>query len=355
MNTFTVSDVKPRRTPFQSVALQASIAQHVRLNVEACASNLGNLVRADIHPLVQAAHFAFAGHLPLALSPDDIWLCIVQAFGAHVNADTGALRARFGMPEGKRLIEITRNDFRRGSTKNDWPGAVKEFVERIADYVPEMEPLVVGDFSTTGAIERTAYQTALMSVTQRWFDYSLFTMCGIPEIRLLGTPEDWISLRMRARNVARFGLQDWMSELKPVLDQFVAASQGQPDAAFWQSFYKDESQSGGPFVTGWINVLFPYLDNRNTSGAGTLTADGLRRNPFALAWRDSSQRTTGPHASEFPAGLQRAPFLWHYLSSTHRMQLVSGFVALSQDPATFELRPAIGWAVCEQDEGQALS
>src|SRR5262249_1697293 len=198
------------------------------------------------------------------------------------------------------------------------------------------------------------YQTALMSAAQHWFEYGMLTMCGIPEITLLGTPEDWIALQIHARKLAQFGLQDWIGELNPVLDQFIAASQVKGDAAFWQTFYKTEDQSGGPYVTGWINVLFPYLDERFVSRTDGATKGGLRRNPFAIAWRSSSQHQPGPSDHQFPAGLHRAPFLWRYSSSEIRMQMVGGFVGVSQNQTTFAVRPAIGWAVCEEDERRAL-
>src|SRR5207237_8766312 len=94
---------------------------------------------------------------------------------------------------------------------------------------------------------------------QSYCAYSVCSLCGIRTITLLGTPDDWRSIRLRAATLAEFGLGWWVTELLPILDQFVAASRGQVDRAFWQSFYKLEDESGGPCVTGWINVLFPYL------------------------------------------------------------------------------------------------
>ena len=38
-----------------------------------------------LNPLIEAVHLAFSDHRSLVLSPDCIWLTIVQRFGQHVN------------------------------------------------------------------------------------------------------------------------------------------------------------------------------------------------------------------------------------------------------------------------------
>ena len=45
-----------------------------------------------LNPLIEAVHLAFSGHRPLILSPDCIWLTIVQGFGHHVNKYAEDLR-----------------------------------------------------------------------------------------------------------------------------------------------------------------------------------------------------------------------------------------------------------------------
>src|SRR5882672_8372400 len=58
------------------------------------------------NPLVEAIHLAFSRHLPLTLSPDAIWLTIVQGFSHHVNQFSEALRGRLVTHQGQRdLVE----------------------------------------------------------------------------------------------------------------------------------------------------------------------------------------------------------------------------------------------------------
>ena len=62
-------------------------------------------------------------------------------------------------------------------------------------------------------------------------------ICGIPSITLEGTVDDWTQLQARALELAEYDLGWWIEALKPVLDQFVAASSGIVDQEFWSKIY----------------------------------------------------------------------------------------------------------------------
>ena len=61
-------------------------------------------------------------------------------------------------------------------------------------------------FSTTDPICAAAYTGTLMRALQTFFDYTVRTRCGIPEVTLLGTVEDWVDLRTRFLALA----EKWM-------------------------------------------------------------------------------------------------------------------------------------------------
>jgi hypothetical protein len=98
--------------------------------------------------------------------------------------------------------------------------------------------------------------------------------------------------------------------------------------------YKQDDESGGPYVTGWINVLFPYLDGGTRRG-------GIVRNDAAF----NAAGGHGPTLAAFPCGLSRVPLAWDYLGTILPMILQAGFVGISQDRQTRAVRPAIGWAI----------
>lgn len=346
MITFAVSNVRRAERQLPSATLEKSLYARSGRTFEAAACNLPCLVASPAHGFLDAVHTAFDLHYPLVLSPDDIWLCIAQGFAMHLNLHAEVLRNHFVGHEGKTKISVRCDDFVKGSPANDWPAMFAKLSNRIREHVGKKRDLVVADFSTSGIVERAASEIVLFDALQSYFDYELVTRCGIPEITLLGTVEDWMSIRRRASALGEFNLSDWTKVLLPVLDQIVRTAQGEVDQAFWQSFYKWHDASGGPYVTGWINVLFPYIETENIS----TNRRQAQWNDCLTSWKANIDRTFhgGPPTRDFPAGLSSAPFLWDYFTINIPMLFTGGFVGMSQDPSTGAVRPAIGWAISEE-------
>ncbi len=345
MHTFKVSTVDPPRGPGRSTTLHDSLDVLLANPFEASAANSANLIQATgPNMFIGTCTASFSRHYPLVLSPDDVWLCIAQGFAQHVNNNAEALRSRFVQHEGKKKIELRRDNFVKGSPDNDWQGCFAEFSAKIREHVGKPVDMVVSNFSTTGAVERAASEVVLMDALQAYFEYSIMTCCGIPEVTLLGTVDDWKSISARAQAMGEYDLQWWMTSLLPALDEFVAAASGRPNVKMWESFFKRNSMSGGDMITGWVNALFPYLKNYSDGGKYT------RQNPYMARdkWEDSLGYN-GAGTSAFPSGFGQAPFTWNYLGTEYAMKFTAGFVGVAQDPVTQAVRPAIGWAVGDAD------
>ena len=343
MQTIVLGELFPVWSEYLAVSLADSLRDRTGLGYEAAACNLGDLIWHKNHPFVYAVHAAYAGHHPLALSPDDIWLCITGAFGMHVNLHAESLRDRLFAHQGRPTIQVRRDEFIPGVPYNDWSGVFAEFADKLAELNGEIAQLVVADFSTTAKVERGVSQIVLMSAMQPYVRYELLTLCGIPQITLLGTPEDWKSVRERASRLAQYDLEDWTAALLPILNEFVEASEGRANPDFWRSLYKLVDGSGGPYVSGWINTLFPYILT-NSSGYGP--SSEVMHNPFLSTWSAPAEPGKyGPVASQFPWALSRVAFEWTFQVGSQKMEFAGGFVGVSQNPDTLALRPAIGWAV----------
>jgi hypothetical protein len=321
--------------------------------VEACSRYHGQLVAGvHFHPVVAAIHLAFNDHRPLVLSPDMLWLLVAQGFANHVNANAEELRPRLVKHSGKVVLDVRRDDFIKGSPENPWPDVFDEFTGRIREHIGEAtHDLLLPAFSTTGVAERAAAQVVLLDAMQSYFSYEFHTLCGIPRIVLEGAADDWVMLAERARGLGRFGLEWWTGTLTPILDEFVAAARGQVNARFWQSIYKLDGGSGGPYTTGWITAFFPYLKDWRTGLATNknpwLVRGGqeLQELLFPPEKADPYRFGHGPTTEAFPSGLTKAPFLWNYLGQSFDMEFLGGFVGIRQDAETLCLRPEIGWAL----------
>ena len=140
MRTFKVSDVEPIvEAPLTAVDLPTSLEYRVQSGVEAAGSNQHSFVQCRLHPLIEAAHLAFDLHLPLTFSPDDVWTCIAQGFGIHVDLHAEELRRRLVAHTGKIVIGVRRDDFLRGASANDWAGVVNEISGQMNDAIEFVE------------------------------------------------------------------------------------------------------------------------------------------------------------------------------------------------------------------------
>lgn len=299
----------------------------------ACESPSAQLCSASYHPFVHAAHLAFAEHRPLSLGPEQVWLLLAQGFANHINEHAESLRTLFVEHEGKKKLVVRRDDFVLDAPDNPWHEVIDAFCEQVKGHVHKRYDLMVSDFSTTTPTTRTASCVTMMDALQSYFEYELRTLCGIPEIELTGTTEDWENIRTRVHNLEEFELGWWVKPLRPILDQLVATSKGEIDEAFWGSFYKFSGQSGGPFIHGWINHLFPYLREGET----------LIRNPHL------EDDLGGPTSDQFPGALSVAPVQWEYLGRSIPLSFLGGFFGVAQG-SDLTLRAEIGWGVTRNAE-----
>lgn len=320
----------------------AAVKKLMGITPEAAAINQWNVRGTYNHGFISTVNTSYANHYPLIISPDDIWLCISQGFAQHVNANAETLRKQFVQHEGKEIITIDCPRFVKGSRENPWPEVFPQFSNKIAEYIGKKRDLLVGEFSTTGVIEKCASEIVLMEAMQQYFGYRCQTLCGIPKITLLGTVEDWKLIKAKTLVLAEFDCKWWIDALVPIIDNFINAFSGKADPKIWESFFKVGGGSGGPYISGWINTLFPYLEDYQTKKC-------TNKNSFVTEWQKSTMKYShGPTSASFSKGLSCVPFVWDYYGKEISMQFIGGFMGTSQDKETLAVRSAIGWAVAEK-------
>ena len=323
------------------------------------------LARAQrfLHPLVQAVHIAFSDHRPLVLTPDCIWLTIVQGFAHHVLENAERLRHRLVRHEGTKKLCIKTSSL----SPDLWPSFMSGFSGLIREHSdPVLHETLLCEFSTTTPAIRTACEIALMDTYQRYFSYELHCVCGIPEITLQGTVEDWQRIRDRIEVLATYDLEWWTSRLAPVLDEFVATAKGEPVREFWQAIYKPRATYGAELASGWIGDLFPYvftaprLDKPfEKQRLGLCDSPSCQRNHVLFETRTNwllpptSNHIFGGRGvlpENLPSGLSRVPVIVQFPDSSEtNVEVMGGFLGVSQRPQDNALSPIIHWAVVQKE------
>lgn len=296
---------------------------------------------SQYHALFSTIHQAFSEHRPLVLSPDMIWITILQGFAQHVKNNTEKLRALLVSHTGKKDLMVFREETFVESPEYDWQGVIHDFAKVLSENVPESYSNLISDFSTTGPLERVVSEVAVLDVFQSYFEYIMYAGCGIPYITLEGSVDDWKKLRNKVELLEPYKLDFWIGHLREITDHFYRAAIGDVDKTHWQDIYKQMNTYGATTINGWIVKLIPYV----RSGG---TGDCVLKNPMisedSVLWHESIE---GIRTDQLPSGISKVPFIIKMIltNETKPMQFLSGFLGGEQDKENFALRPMLGWAV----------
>jgi hypothetical protein len=273
MAKFDVHPVEPtasRLKVVDSSSLKAAWAKEVHRGelVSMSAVDPLPLICGPAASLMMTARIAFNSHYPLKLNPVTVWLTIAQSFAKYVDTYAEELRDRYVTHEGKEVLTVVV-PFRRGSPFNDYSPIFEQFQKKIGQRVVPgaVDLLSISDFSAPTATDAQVAAILTIHATQQFFACCLQSMCGIPSVELLGTVEDWRKVRAKAEMMRTFDVKagviaNWLKELLPVLDQFIAACEGHVDREFWGSITNLGGGSGGmfptgQFISGWVRAFAP--------------------------------------------------------------------------------------------------
>ncbi|KAJ9076248.1 hypothetical protein DSO57_1028141 [Entomophthora muscae] len=295
-----------------------------------------------INGLVEAVNLAYAKHHGLTLSPDHIFIAILQGLAIHINLNPEKHKPVLGLThfaEGaKEAISIVRDEFQLGNFNNDWPGVFPEFQAKIGKQVDsDVFALLSTKFSTSTSLSRPVASMATIDVFKPYFGYRPFGLCGIPEVVLLGTSRDWILLRENAiKLLSKFeGLDFWLKGLIPILDEFVeATSNNNYKMDFWSHIYRPDRASGGTPITGWINGLIPYLQRE----------DVFYKNAN-VTWQKPYKKRRGLDIQNVPSGLKNTPFMYYKDEKGYEMAFVGGFMGVELGIIPNHVTPALGCGI----------
>ena len=290
---------------------------------------------------------AYAEHRPLVLSPDMVWLLISQGFARYVNAHSDELRDQIVSHTEKMdlVVETTKNLLYEDA---DWKKLIAGFAAQINEYTKgDVAKTITADFTTTGVTERIVSQVTLMETVKTYFDYVVHYMgCGIPSITLMGTPQDWQKVLEKTEQLEKYGMGDWFKSLKPILTEFIKASEGKPNQAFWQNMVKKENPDKlvgnkvcdfrkPTVLDGWMLKLFPDENG--------LTLDQV------------------PHIHEMPSERVYVDFRYQVIDIANGnvivdtpMELIAGYIGTEVDTLTHALTPKMGWMVRQIESNEKI-
>lgn len=303
-----------------------------------------------VSQLIQGMHNAFNVHLPLALKPEVFWYAIIHEVAITVKANPSRYAQHFTITPGeKKTIEIQDDSLNYGE-QNDWGRSILLFHQPLSKNItPEAMKVFLPAFSTMNDEKEASIMVAFMDVVSEYYQFSMRTDCGIPEIRLEGTQEDWGLLVTHTKQLAEMfkqELSDYFADLIPVLEKINEAASGKLDPEFWKSMYHYGGGSGGPYVDGWITSFFAYFPRGEYSKNGS----GFQKK-HRFDWVKEGQESFGGFTTaQFPCHMSKVAFNWNYYGRVIPMALISGVIGVDYVENKF-LAPSLGFGIVEK-EGQ---
>ena len=283
---------------------------------------------------------AYAEHRPLVLSPDMIWVLISQGFARYVDAHAEEMRDMIVSHDGKMDLAV-QTDKDLLTEETDWEQILSDFTARIHENTKgDIAKTITADFSTTSVTERITSQITLMETMKNYFDFIVvYLACGIPNITLKGTPDDWQKVLDKTQQLEQ------INSLKPILREFVRASNGKPNQKFWKNMVKKNDPNkliggGCDFreptqLDGWILKFFP-----NENG---VTLDKVA------------------HTESMPSERVYVDFKYQIIDIADGslkletpLQLIAGFIGTEVDKETRALTPKMGWVVRQMESDDVI-
>ncbi len=299
---------------------------------------------------LQTIQTCYDSHRPLILSPDIIWLAIMQGVSIHVNQKFDSLNSVLFIKNKPKQIEIWNDKLAKDV--REWKNLVSSLAIETQKYTnSDNYNFVVADFSTTSEIEKLAYQITLLESYKQAFEYIGESGCGIPEIKLRGSKKDWEQIYSKLDDLDKFGLQSWKNELKPIVQQFINVYDNKIEKLFWKDIYKNATEYGGFYISGWVIKFFPYIVQKDYESEKTINeTEGLiqvnkifKPNPYLIG---NQYHLSTLSTDNFPSGIAIIDVLWknRYIGKDEKYNVNAGFFAIKQYRDKF-LMPLISWSV----------
>ena len=298
--------------------------------------------------LIQGLIYAYKNHCPITVTPDMIWILILQGFSRFMEKYENLVRERFVNFTGKKDLKVERLDYSpQSATKEVWDGIIKEFVEKIGKNVgQETIDNLECNFSTTSPAALVTSQVSIMSAMKQYFTYKvLMAGCGISSITLEGSLQDWEKIKSKLEFLSTKALKWWTKHLIPIIDNIIATkkyynSKGKLSKElieFWKGMIrlKGKGDMYDPhMVNGWIVKFIPNLSNEKPEVYEeiyeTNVPDQIISCPMELTWLSLTGKKIDYSCSLF-----------------------SGFYGMVQDKETFNVRPVIGYAIVVENKTES--
>lgn len=302
--------------------------------------------------VIEGYRMAYLKHFPIVLSPNIFWLMILQGFSRHmeINENSKRLRHKFVDFEGQKKIYIESgitNLFM--ASDEQWNLIIERLLNETLKNI-KIDKTILDKFnkkfSTTTSEAEIANNVTILSSFKKYFIYSINGTCGIPEITIEGTIEDW---KLLHEKIIELGNLDeeivfWTDELKKIIKKIIDTLETkQPDINFYKNIVQNTDKSKEckqDLVNGSIIKFIPYDKDNKKCEFNSPDFDGL-------------------NIDQIPTQIVNLPFHLKTINKNNNIQececeIYTGFFGVKQDGETLSIKPIIGYAIVKVKNREQL-
>ena len=304
-----------------------------------------NLSHAGDSPVIEGYRMAYLRHFPIVISPNIFWLMILQGFSRHmeINDNSKRLRDKFVDFNGQKNISIETgitNLFL--ASDEQWNSIIEQLLNETLKNIKinkKILDIFNQKFSTSTNEAEIANNVTILSSFKKYFVYSIAGTCGIPEISIEGTIEDWKLLKEKVLELGNLDeeIVFWIKELKIIIQNIIKTLETKkPDIDFYKNIVQNTDQSREckqDLINGWIIKFIPYDKDNNKCDFDSPDFNGL-------------------NVDQIPTQIVNLPF--HLITANknginkqYEAEFYTGFFGVKQDEKTLSIKPIIGYAIVE--------
>lgn len=293
------------------------------------------------HPVYDGFLDAYRNHRPITISPDIIWILIVQGFSRHVDTNHEELKSLFVNFKGKKDITVKKEKMNIcNATTEEWMSFFPEFVQQIKENTGEtIIDTLTPNFTTTTDVSLAVGQVSIMHAFKNYFNYNgMSGGCGIPYVTIEGSVEDWEKILIKMNDLRKYKFDEWIDRLTPIINEIIQTIKGNANKEFWMKMIKIKENNGEyntGYVDGWFTNFFMY-NRRNQPVKPPFDEITHLANEFLIVPFDLKVlQYEGQNEDE---------------AVTVHCEMLAGFVGMTQNEKNFSFKPEIGWIIRQQPE-----
>jgi len=244
----------------------SEIAQTFSSKIEYLQNPDEKLIHGGYHSFLYGLYLAYSQHRPFTLSPDMIWLLVLQGISNHVNYQRKSGNDLFPQLSAGQMITIRNDNIKLGDPTSPWHETTSAFSDEIEKILgADLMSKLRADFSTSTLASKVVSEITIMDTFKAYFEYIIYRcICGIPEMTVKGSAGDWNHLLDKLDILKNYDLVWWHEDLYPIITKIRNTVQEDIDNEFWMNIFKIHTieEYGSPkYIDGWITTFFPFAKN----------------------------------------------------------------------------------------------